>query len=303
MSSFFSKFRSSKPSKKKANANQNVPPVGGSVYSSSNNSSQVSLGTRSYASNNYQNMQQARPSHTVSFPQATPSTTSFTPGYSSNTNVASSNASLNKFEGSGRAEQQQNGLPPPLFMRQPFIRSALVKGRFQTIVELPKYVDQNEWLALNLFEFYGNISQFVTMLSDYIDQSHIMNAGAGYDYLWIDTNKQAVRLPAATYINYTMSWISVKFDDPTLFPTRQGVPFPPNFPSVLRSIYIQLFRIFAYIFYNQYEKIVHLSLEAHFNSLFCHFASFGKKFHLLDQNEMAPLLPLIQNLEAQGKIV
>lgn len=37
----------------------------------------------------------------------------------------------------------------PLFLCKPFVTSQLVKGSFSTIVVLPKYVDQGEWLALN----------------------------------------------------------------------------------------------------------------------------------------------------------
>jgi hypothetical protein len=37
----------------------------------------------------------------------------------------------------------------PLFLCNPFVSNMLVKGSFKTIVELPKYVDANEWLAFN----------------------------------------------------------------------------------------------------------------------------------------------------------
>ena len=37
----------------------------------------------------------------------------------------------------------------PLFLCKPFVTSQLVKGSFSTIVVLPKYVDQGEWVALN----------------------------------------------------------------------------------------------------------------------------------------------------------
>lgn len=37
----------------------------------------------------------------------------------------------------------------PLFLCKPFVTSQLVKGSFSTIVVLPRYVDQGEWLALN----------------------------------------------------------------------------------------------------------------------------------------------------------
>lgn len=37
----------------------------------------------------------------------------------------------------------------PLYLCNPFVRSALIKGSFKTIVTLPKYVDRNEWVAVN----------------------------------------------------------------------------------------------------------------------------------------------------------
>lgn len=37
----------------------------------------------------------------------------------------------------------------PLFLCYPYVTHMLVKGNFKTIIELPKYVDVNEWLAFN----------------------------------------------------------------------------------------------------------------------------------------------------------
>jgi len=36
-----------------------------------------------------------------------------------------------------------------LFLCEPYVNAQLVKGSIKTIVVLPKYVDANEWLALN----------------------------------------------------------------------------------------------------------------------------------------------------------
>lgn len=37
----------------------------------------------------------------------------------------------------------------PMYLCQPFVKAALVKGSFKTIVAPPKYVDVNEWVAIN----------------------------------------------------------------------------------------------------------------------------------------------------------
>lgn len=36
-----------------------------------------------------------------------------------------------------------------MYLSQPFVKAALVKGNFKTIVMLPKWVDVNEWVAIN----------------------------------------------------------------------------------------------------------------------------------------------------------
>lgn len=41
------------------------------------------------------------------------------------------------------------GEEKPLYLCQPFVKAALVKGSFKTIVAPPKYVDVNEWVAIN----------------------------------------------------------------------------------------------------------------------------------------------------------
>lgn len=203
------------------------------------------------------------------------------------------------------ASNGSNSNVKPLFLCQPFVRAALVKGSFQTIVMLPKYVDLNEWLALNVFEFYTYLNQLYGVVQEFVctpQTCPTMNAGPGVDYLWIDVNKKEVRLPANQYIEYVLTWISNKIDDQSLFPTKQGAPFPPHFVGVLKNIYRQMFRIFAHIYHNHFDKIIHLSLEAHWNSFFAHFISFGKTFNLLDRQDMSPLAALISNLENQGKI-
>jgi len=192
---------------------------------------------------------------------------------------------------------------PPLFMCEPYVKTALVKGSYKTIVQLPAFVDLNEWLALNIFEFFGNLDSFYGLVSDFVtpEEFPTMNAGQT-NYLWVDGSGQAVNLPACQYIEYVITWISNKINDQETFPTKTGAVFPQFFIKDVKNISRQMFRIFAFIYYNQFDKIVHLSLEAHFNSFFAHFVSFIKEFNLLDKKELEPLQPLIDEFEILGKI-
>ncbi|CAY67855.1 CBK1 kinase activator protein MOB2 [Komagataella phaffii GS115] len=193
----------------------------------------------------------------------------------------------------------------PLFLCEPFVKTALVKGSFKTIVQLPKYVDYGEWLALNSFETYTHLNQFYGIIVEYSSQEKcpIMNADDSTEYLWIDQTGQPISLSANQYIDYALAWINSKFSDQTVFPTKSNISFPPNFMKDIKNISRQMFRIFAHIYHHHFEIIVHLSLEAHWNSFFAHFISFVREFSLIDSRELEPLQLLIENLEAQGKIL
>ncbi|KAI3402433.2 MOB2 [Candida oxycetoniae] len=199
---------------------------------------------------------------------------------------------------------QQQMAEPPLFLCDPYVRTALVKGSYKTIVQLPAFVDLNEWLALNVFEFFSNLDAFYGLIADFVTPEAFptMNAGPTTNYLWVDASGQAVNLPACQYIEYVRTWISNKINDRENFPTKTGAVFPQFFIRDVRNISRQMFRIFAFIYYNQFDKIIHLSLEAHLNSFFAHFISFIKEFNLLDKKELHPLQPLVDNFEQQGKI-
>lgn len=203
-------------------------------------------------------------------------------------------------------------------MCSPFVRTHLVKGSFKTIVVLPKYVDLNEWLASNVFEFFNYLNQFYGTVTEFCTAQRcpIMNGGPGHDYTWMDNQRKQVKLPAPTYIDYTMTWMNNLISDETVFPTkaggyRQGFfvtrliigrDFPPNFIYTVRHLVRQMMRIFCHVYYHHFEQIVHLCLEGHYNSLFAHFISFAKEFDLLEQKDVEPLMGLIEILEQNGNI-
>ncbi|KAG9286598.1 hypothetical protein G9A89_005366 [Geosiphon pyriformis] len=187
----------------------------------------------------------------------------------------------------------------PLFLSQPFVNASFVKGSFKPIVMLPKYVDEDEWLAVNVFEFFTYLNLFYGSITDFCTSSSCpsMCAGPGVEFSWIDHTRKSTKLPAPTYIDYVMTWIQNLLNDESTFPTKAGREFPPEFKQTVKSIFKQSFRVFAHIYHNHYDKVLHLREEGHFNSLFAHFISFAKEFALLDKKEMGPLEELIEIME------
>ncbi|SCV71907.1 BQ2448_4601 [Microbotryum intermedium] len=225
--------------------------------------------------------------------------------------------SANPAGGATRGQQQNDRL----YLCLPFVKAALVKGNFKTIVALPKYVDVNEWVAVNLVDLFNNLNLFYSVVTEFctIENNPTMSAGPGMDYTWIDANRKRVKLPAPQYIDYVLTWVEGLIKDESVFPTKAGQynlyfflhavsrsgnlvltllsvapkfrsidsgrEFSPNFPSVARHIYTQLLRIFAHLYHAHYPIFLHLSSEGHLNSLFAHFLTFGREFDLLEEKE------------------
>ncbi|KAF8963985.1 Maintenance of ploidy protein mob2 [Entomortierella lignicola] len=205
-----------------------------------------------------------------------------------------------KFGGKTRLKRSTSAVRP-LFLCQPYCNNSIVKGNFKTIVQLPKYVDANEWLA------YLN---FTTIPICFMDQCPIFAPAAivpicqqeqgKFEYLWMDGQKKTSKVPAPQYIDFVMNWIETLINDENTFPTKDGRDFPPTFQQTVRAIYKQLIRVFAHVYHSHYDKMLSLCQEGHFNSLFAHFVSFGREFDLLDKKDIVPLQPLINIMDNNG---
>ncbi|KAL2920038.1 Maintenance of ploidy protein mob2 [Polyrhizophydium stewartii] len=193
----------------------------------------------------------------------------------------------------------------PLFLCQPFSSASLVNGSFAKISVLPKYVDSNEWLAANTLDFFNYINLFFGSVSEFCTAQActVMNAGSNScEYSWIDSQKRSVKIPAPQYIDYVMASVQTSLNDETIFPTKADMPFPKDFHATVKSIFKQLFRVLAHIYHSHYDTILHLSAEAHLNTLFAHFVCFARCFDLIDKKDMAPMAEYIQLLEELGRI-
>lgn len=132
----------------------------------------------------------------------------------------------------------------PLFLCKPFVTSQLVKGSFSTIVVLPRYVDQGEWLALNrmysyaggyverrglikpyrqkfpVFEFFDMLNKFYGVVQEFCTPQNCpsMSAGPGYAHTLPPLRHLLIPLWVAAWI--TPGWTRTK--------NPSGCPHPPT---------------------------------------------------------------------------
>ncbi|KAJ3360091.1 Maintenance of ploidy protein mob2 [Allomyces javanicus] len=200
------------------------------------------------------------------------------------------------------ARKSSASAPKPLFVMPPYVTAVLVKGSFAPMVQLPPHIDRDEWLAANVFDFFQFISLFYGTIAEYCTPKECptMSAGPGVDYAWVDGQRRSNKVPAPQYIDSTTTWIQGLLDDPDVFPTKSGQPFPKDHLATVKLIFKHLFRIFAHMYHAHYDKVLHLAEEAHLNTVFAHFMCFAKEFDLLDKKETEPLRDLIAELEGMN---
>lgn len=176
----------------------------------------------------------------------------------------------------------------------------LGSGNLRQAVSLPEGEDPNEWVAVNIVDFFNQINMLYGTITEFCteDNCPVMSAGPKYEYHWADgqTVKKPIKCSAPKYIDYLMTWVQDQLDDEQLFPSKIGVPFPKTFMSEAKKIMRRLFRVYAHIYHQHFSEVVSLGEEAHLNTSFKHFIFFVQEFELIDKKELVPLQELIFKL-------
>ncbi len=76
-----------------------------------------------------------------------------------------------------------------------------------------------------------------------------------------------------------------------------GVPFPKNFPSMIRQVFKRMYRVYAHIYCHHYPVIRELGLEAHLNTSFKHYVLFIDEHNLASGKDFwGPLGDLVESM-------
>ncbi|CAI7617178.1 unnamed protein product [Penicillium pancosmium] len=166
-----------------------------------------------------------------------------------------------------------------------FAEATLGSGSLRKAVKLPEGEDLNEWLAVNVVDFYNQINLLYGSITEFCSPQTCpeMKATDEFEYLWQDSEnyKRPTKMSAPEYIEHLMSWVQSNVDNEQMFPSRIGVPFPKTFSSLLRQVFKRLYRVYAHIYCHHYPVVVHLGLEPHLNTSFKHYVLF------IDEHKLA----------------
>merc|ERR1711962_657414 len=115
-------------------------------------------------------------------------------------------------------------------------------------------------------------------------------------YMWVDEKGKKSKLSAPQYVDYVMTYVQKTVNDETLFPTKHGHEFPPNFDQILRKVQKLLFHVVAHIYHSHFREIVLLGLHAHLNSIFAHIIEYNFFYHIIEEKEIEVLQDLVHAL-------
>ncbi|KAI9753807.1 MAG: Maintenance of ploidy protein mob1 [Chaenotheca gracillima] len=182
-----------------------------------------------------------------------------------------------------------------------YAEATLGSGSLRKAVMLPEGEDTNEWLAVNIVDFYNQINLLYGSITEFCSPQSCpeMKATDEFEYLWQDSEKfkKPTKMPAPEYIEHLMAWIQSNVDNEQSFPGRVGVPFPKTFPPLVRQMFKRLYRVYAHIYCHHYPVIVQLSLEPHLNTSFKHFVLFIDEHNLASGKDFwGPLGDLVDNM-------
>lgn len=183
---------------------------------------------------------------------------------------------------------------------QQLSQATLGAGDLKTAVKLPEGENLNDWLAMNVVEFYNQINCLYSPIVEHCTPTSCpeMSAGPGFKYAWQDGKKfkKPTELPAPEYISNLMQWAESIIDDEKIFPSDPSVPFPKDFRAQVSKIFTRLFRIYGHIYHHHLDDVKTVGAEAHLNTSFRHFILFSKEFDLIPEDQLAPLKDLINQL-------
>ncbi|ESU39565.1 Mob1-like protein [Giardia duodenalis] len=177
-----------------------------------------------------------------------------------------------------------------------------IPGDIMDSVTLPPGEDLNEWLAVNVYEFFESIQLIYSTCEKVCNEKAItcveMNAGENCKYLWQDGRvyKKPTPVTAPMYITLLFQWVQGQLEDEAIFPTSPTTPLPKEFPKIVRNIFRRLFRVYAHIFMCHYGTLVEKNIAQTFNTCLKHFLLFVREFQLIEANELEPLRIILDKI-------
>eukprot|EP01137_Pigoraptor_chileana_P016557 Opistho-2@73494 len=177
----------------------------------------------------------------------------------------------------------------------------------QLAVKRPTGTPLDEWLAVNIIDFYNQINLLYAVVSRHCTDitCPVMSAGPTFEY-YLKEDKGAgggaFQVSAPEYTEQLMAWVASQLIDPELIPAHNR-PFPERFMAVAQTIFRRLFCVYAHIYCAHQKDLTESGLWDVFGIRCRHFLYFVFEFDLIQRRQLAPMWSLVAAvLDLRGRI-
>ena len=176
----------------------------------------------------------------------------------------------------------------------------LEKETFDKAVVCPSYEDSNQWIVIHLVFFFNDINVLYGAVQEHCTNFSCpyMSAGEHFEYLWVDHYRYntVTSLPAKTYIDFLIQWISKQLEKESLFPADKNSIFPQQYVNKVKSVVKRYFRIYAHIYHSHLNTLKDLKMDTAFLDSLAYFFYFIDLYSLIPLIDLRPLSCAIHQL-------
>ncbi|XP_076451082.1 uncharacterized protein LOC143286976 [Babylonia areolata] len=180
------------------------------------------------------------------------------------------------------------------FLEEWCLRQRVLDADFDSLVQLPPDVDLNEWLAFHTISFFHHVNLMYGVVAEFCtsESCPTLLGPDSVQRLCHDDKGKKGKQSAPQYIDHVMSHVQQSVNDESLFPTKYGQQFPPDFPEAVRRVHRSLLHVLAHLYHCHHPLLLSLGLQGHLNTLLTHFMALGTRFRLLPHRDAQVLVEL-----------
>eukprot|EP01116_Phalansterium_solitarium_P018125 TRINITY_DN4684_c0_g1_i1.p1 TRINITY_DN4684_c0_g1~~TRINITY_DN4684_c0_g1_i1.p1 ORF type:complete len:289 (+),score=65.36 TRINITY_DN4684_c0_g1_i1:62-928(+) len=178
---------------------------------------------------------------------------------------------------------------------------SLIVGDLKSAVKLPPNTELNDWLALNVVDFYNQINLVYGALVEHCSEEQCSHEAAGNRYFDDTSREGPIEISPGKFVKHTMDWVRSLFESELVFPMKEGATFAPTFRLTVTSVCSRLMRVYVHFFTAHADDANALGIGSHVALMFEHFYNFVTAFDLVKPADMVPIKAVIDRINQDGQ--
>jgi len=153
---------------------------------------------------------------------------------------------------------------------------------------IPYGVDRNEWLATHILALFENVNALCGTVGELCTPATCMTMsypGVQKAY-FVDERGKRHQYSAMQYIDSVMTFCERSRKNESLFPTKFGSNFLPDFEQHCRRMLRLLWHCCGHLYSKHWDHLAALNLRPQFGLVLAHITRIAKIFTLMDSKEL-----------------